>query len=221
MKGLFSAVLAASVAMAAPAAAQTTAAGSPSAPIVNLWYVGANTGTAVVDKFGGVAGVEAGIRVWRNLDVVAEGVWITNAVNARQRDSAAVIARYLEQTQNAGVSGSVKVPAFYGGIGGRWVFEQTGRFRPYVLVTVGGAHTNIKPSFSLGGANVTGALGQYGVTLGRDLIGKYNDPAVGGGFGMLMAYHRWYFDVGARLIHIGGDNRSNASRLVLGGGYRF
>ena len=38
-----------------PAAAQTApAAKVPAGPIVNSWYVGINTGAAVVEKFGGV-----------------------------------------------------------------------------------------------------------------------------------------------------------------------
>ena len=40
-------------------------------------------------------------------------------------------------------SSDVKVPAFYGGVGVRWVFENSGLFRPYVIATVGAARTEL------------------------------------------------------------------------------
>ena len=40
---------------------------------------------------------------------------------------------------------------------------------------------------------------------------------------MVVPYREsWYFDAGLRFLSIGGDDqRTNVTRLVIGGGYRF
>jgi hypothetical protein len=191
---------------------------------VNLWYIGANTGVAVVEKTGGIVGGEAGFRVWKNLDLVGEVVWMQNVVTRAQLDKANTIANYLSTSQGQAATSNVEVPATYWGFGGRWVFEQVNlwRFRPYVIATFGSGYTNIKSSFTLGGADITGSLPQYGVTLGSDLAGKSNHFATDTGAGALWATGAWYTDFGVRLVSIGGqDQRTNVIRLVVGGGYRF
>src|SRR5215471_3832381 len=161
-----------------PAAAQTPAQPppQPSGPSVNLYYVGANTGVAVAEKASGIVAGEAGFRVWKNLDLVGELVWMQNVVTSTQLNNATTIANYLSTTQGQPATSNVEVPAFYWGLGGRWVFEQVTyhNVKPYVILTVGSGHTNIKSTFTLGGADVTGSLPQYGVTLGSDLTGKSN-----------------------------------------------
>jgi hypothetical protein len=197
----------------------------PSGPSVNLWYIGANTGVAVVEKTGGIVGGEAGFRVWKNLDLVGELVWMQNVVTRSQLDKANTIANYLSTTQGQPATSNVEVPATYWGLGARWVFEQVNfaRMRPYVLATFGSGHTEIKSTFSLAGSDVTGSLPQYGVTLGSDLTGKSNHFAVDSGGGVVATWGAsWYSDVGFRVVSIGGeDQRTNVMRLVVGGGYRF
>lgn len=213
--------LVAVLSVAVPVAAQTANSGVPAGPIVNSWYLGANTGTAVVEKFGGVAAVEGGLRFWKNLDAVGELVWMQNGVTRRQLDQVGTIVTALNATQGGGAGGTMKVPVKYGGLGARWVFE-SGTFRPYILVTVGGARVSHKSSFTLGGADVTGALAQYRVTLGKDLAGDYNQAAVSGGMGIVMGINTFYVDLGVRMLTTSGEGqRTNVSRLVLGGGYRF
>ncbi len=206
---------------AAPAAAQTPAGAA--APIVNMGYIGINTGGAVVEKFGSVFGLEAGVRVWKNLDIVGEVAWMTDVVTRRQLDRAETIATFLATTQNAPTSGSLKVPAFYGGGGLRWVFESGSRFRPYLIATFGAAQTELKPTFRLNGADVTSSMTQYGITLGQDVLGKYSNPAASGGIGILLKVRdTFYLDGGVRMISISDEGqRVNVARIVAGGGYRF
>ena len=208
---------------ASSAAAQSTPASStPSAPLVNSWYLGLNTGSAVVEKFGGVVAVEGGMRFWRNLDIVGEIGWVQNTVSARQIDKIDTLARSIAASQGGTASANLKAPATFSGIGGRWVLEDSGRFRPYFLVTLGGAKVNLKPTLALNGVDVTSSVSQYGVTLGQDVIGKANHFASQGGIGVIGALGTsFYYDVGARLLSINADQRVNVARIVVGGGYRF
>jgi len=210
------------------AAAQTAApsqAQQASSPSMNLWYVGANTGIAAVERVGGVFGAEAGARVWKNLDIVAELAWMQDVVTRRTLNNASTIANYLQTTQGKTATSDVEVPAFYVGAGARWVFEKTslGGFKPYAIVTFGSTHTNIKSTFTLGGADVTNSLPQYGVTLGSDLAGTSNNFTVSPGLGVVRALKSsWYTDIGVRLVSIATqDQQTNVVRLVLGGGYKF
>ena len=86
-----------------PAVAQTPAQPppQPSGPSVNLWYIGANTGVAVVEKTGGIVGGEAGFRVWKNLDLVGEIVWMQNVVTRAQLDKANTVASSSEHDRRA------------------------------------------------------------------------------------------------------------------------
>lgn len=204
-----------------PAAAQTVDDQVPAGPIINSWYAGVNTGVSVVEKFSGAVGVEAGMRLWRNLDGVAEFFWTPNAVTSGQLGRINTLADTLDAYGDG--AGSLKVPTAYYGVGGRWVFENSGRYRPYVLVTIGAARTNLKPTLTLDGQNVVDSAGDYGITLGDDVIGAHARFATEGGIGIVMAYgDTWYFDAGARLMSISGnEERTNVARLVIGGGYRF
>lgn len=223
MRRVFGAIVMMVAAVSAtPASAQTAAPAMPSGPIVNSWYVGVNGGSAVVEKFGGAFGAEGGLRVWRNLDLIGELAAAQNIVSRRQLDRVGTLAQAVQDSTGSSASGNLKVPMRYGGLGARWVFEQSGTFRPYVLFTAGGAHTERKPTLTLAGADITGSAAQYGLTLGQDVIGKYNEFATEGGIGIVVGVGTWYFDAGARLLSISGDDqRTNVARLVFGGGYRF
>jgi hypothetical protein len=218
MKRLFAAtVMVTAILSARPSAAQGAGLGPvPAGPIINSWYLGVNTGTAVVERFGGVFAGEGGLRVWKSLDLVGELVWTQNAVSRRQLDRVETLARSI------GGSSDMRVPTFYGGLGARWVIEQGGRFRPYFLATIGGARMTQKPALRVNGTDVTGSAAQYGITLGQDVIGKYHHFGAEGGLGVVTGIDTWYFDVGARLLTVNSQNqRTNIARLVLGGGYRF
>lgn len=226
MNRTFVAVMASVAVLAGrPAAGQTptaSGAGTSSAPTVNLWYAGVNTGVAVVEKSSGVFGGEVGIRVVKNVDILGEATWIGNAATNRQSQRVGTLAAEIQRLQGGTAAGSMKVPTIYGGVGARYVFEGVSAVRPYVIVTVGAARTELKPTITLNGSNVTGSVGQYGVTLGQDVIGKYRRVAFSGGFGVLKTFGTFYFDGGVRVVSVEGQGqRTNAARLVLGGGYRF
>ncbi len=207
---------------AVPAAAQTSSSGVPSGPIINDWYIGANTGATVVEKVGAIVGGEAGLRVWRSLDAVAEIAWMQNVVTRRHLDGIERLATHLGDVQGSSASGSLSAPALYGGVGGRWVIEQDGLFKPYGMVTIGAARVKLEPKLALGGTNVADAAAQYGITLGRDLTGTSSHFAAELGLGVVMGFGTWYVDGGARLLSIAApDQRINVARLVVGGGYRF
>jgi hypothetical protein len=90
------------------------------------------------------------------------------------------------------------------------------------LFGVGGARVSPKTTFTLGGTDISGSIGQYGVTLGRDLSGGSGHGAVTVGLGVVVPYGRWYGDVGYRLTAIlmsGGATKVN--RLTIGAGRRF
>ncbi len=123
----------------------------------------------------------------------------------------------------------MKVPALYTAIGARWVFENVdlGKhlklpMRPYAQFVVGGARLERKPTFTLGGTDVTGSLSQYGVTLGADLTGRDSHAAVGGGFGLLMPIQKWYLDIGYRVMSIQTTGQATTvNRFHVGFGARF
>src|SRR5580704_535886 len=116
--------------------ASSASSSSTAAPIVNLWYVGGAAGVGVVDTFSGGGNVEAGMRVWKNLDLLIEGGYAGNLATRREKDHAGTIGAILQAAQGNPVSSSVSVPSSYAAFGARWVFESTGRYRPYVLLSV-------------------------------------------------------------------------------------
>jgi hypothetical protein len=195
------------------------------APSINLAYGGIVTGTEAVQKSGGVVGAEAGARVWRGLDVLVEGGSFGDVVTQRQLDVAAPLVTYLAQTQGKAATSTVKMPAVYGGVGARWVFEKiniAGWARPYAQFSVGAARVKREPTFMLGGSDVTASLGQYGVQLGADLTATERRGAFTGGFGVLVPYRMLYFDVGYKMtgIKIPGES-INVNRFHIGIGARF
>jgi hypothetical protein len=188
---------------------------------VNLWYLGANTGVTIVEKAGAVFGAEVGFRAWKNLDLLVEGAWMSNLVTRLTIENAQKTADFVKQTQGGTVTSDVKAPTLYGGLGARWVFENEGKIRPYALVTFGGAKGELQPTFNVNGTS-TSDLTPYGVTLGTDISGKYTGAAVNFGGGVIMPWNAWYFDAGIRLLTFKNNTeRVNATRIVIGGGYRF
>jgi hypothetical protein len=197
----------------------------PGAPVINLGYGGLIAGMAAVQNTGRAVGGEAGMRAWRNLDLLAEGGSFSDVVTSTQLAVATPLTDYLAKTQGKSATSSVKRPAAYGAVGARWVFEnvQLGcLMRPYAQFSVGAARVERKPTFTLGGADVTSTLGQYGLTLGADLTGTERHGMVTGGFGVLIPIQMWYVDVAYRLTSIKTVGQStNINRLHFGVGVRF
>ncbi len=225
IKRLYAALFAAAAFGSTSAAAQTTTAPAPQqapSPTVIVWYAGLATGVAAASKVGVPVTGEAGMRIWRNLDVSVEAGWFSNVVTKRGSDAAALLVAFLQQTQGQPASARVKVPAVYGTVNARWVLESQRRYRPYALFGVGGARVAPKTTFKLGGTDISGSIGQYGVTLGRDLAGGSGHGAFTVGIGVVVPYGRWYGDAGYRLTSILTSGGSpNVNRLVIGAGARF
>ena len=206
---------------ASPAVAQTQ---MTTGPMVNLWYGGLVTGVETVKNTGAVIGAEAGARVWRHLDVSLEAGSFGDVVPQTEIDSAAPLSDFLQQTQGQAAALTLKRPAIYGGLGARWVFEDTilaGRARPYVNFGLGGARVKHEPTFTLGGTDVTGALDQYGVKLGADLTATEKKAAITGGAGVLIPVRNFYLDLGYRLTSIRTADTINVNRFNIGVGARF
>jgi opacity protein-like surface antigen len=192
--------------------------------VINLWYGGLVTGAETVKKTGAVIGVEAGARVWRQLDVSLEGGSFGNVVPQRQLDRAQPLTEFLQQNNGQAAAASVKMPAVYGGVGARWVFEDrvlVGWARPYVHFGIGGARVKRQPTFTLGGADVTSSLEQYGVKLGGDFTATERRAAITGGAGVLVPIRMLYVDVGYRLTSIRTSDAINVHRFNIGVGARF
>ena len=223
IKRLYAALFAAAAFGSTSAAAQTITAPTPQetpSPTVIVWYAGLATGVTGASKVGFPFNGEAGMRVWRDLDVSLEVGWFSNVVTRRGSDAANQLAAFLQQTQGQPASASVKVRAVYGTVNGRWVLESQRRYRPYALFGLGAARVSPKTKFKLGGTGVNAS--QYGVTLGQDLAGGSGHGAFTVGLGVVVPYGRWYGDVGYRLTSIlttGGS--TNVNRLTIGAGARF
>jgi hypothetical protein len=204
------------LASAVPAAAQTTASDA-------RWFISAGAGKAAVEKFGGAATADAGMRrVWKSLDIVLEGAWVQNAVTRRQLDRASVLADVIRQSQGGDASADIDVPVLYGGIGARWTFDDFGLFRPYIQVTGGGVRGELQPTFTLNGTDITDSVGDIGITLGDDVKGEFGSGAASGGFGLIMERERYYIDITVRLVSFSvSGERTTATRLTAGGGFRF
>ncbi len=170
-------------------------------------------------------GAEAGARVWRSLDVMLEAGSFGDVVTEEQLALATPLTTYLEQTQGKTAASTVKMPAVYGGVGARWVFENVnigGWARPYVLFSVGPARVKREPTFTLAGSDVTSSLNQYGVTLGADMTATEHHAAVSFGLGVVIPYRMIYVEVGYRLTGIQmPDQAINVNQLKIGIGARF
>lgn len=217
-------VAAALVLSTVPAMAQTAGAPAPSAnaPSVNLFYGGGFLGIGAVQNTSTLSGLEAGVRVYRNLDVVVEGGWVKDAVTRRRVDLTASLATLLQKSSGKTASSAVTAPAKFGLAGVRYVFDLTGDIHAYVLAEAGRASIEYKPTFSVNGADVTSSLATYGVTLGSDLVSTEAAPAFGGGFGFWYTRGMVYADASVRLLSIKtASQATNVTRAQFGLGVRF
>lgn len=207
---------------AVPAAAQTTNQTGASGPAVEMFYAGLFAGAGVVHKWGGTAGIEAGIRVRPKLDIIGEAGWVQNAVTKDRAASVQPIVSFLELTQGKPASAKVEAPAIFGSAGLRWVFEREGAWRPYVLGTVGVARVKHQTTFALDGVDITGAIESYGVTVGLDLEGQETALMIGAGTGLLYVRNRWYADASIRFNSIQLEGSATKLwRAAIGVGFRY
>jgi hypothetical protein len=100
--------------------------------------------------------------------------------------------------------------------------RMAGNLRPYVVL--GGGWVKIEPKvvFTVGGADVTNRLTDYGVQLGTDITGTVTKGMTMFGGGVATSFGRIAVDASYRYTHIATDGgATNVSRLQLGAGVRF
>lgn len=207
---------------AAHAAAQTPAATPVPAPAGLQWFVGGIGGAGSVQTVFGVVGAELGVALNDKIAVFGEGLWMGNVVTRRRLALADTVAAYLQTSQGKAATGDVVAPATYGGGGVRVLLARQQGAEIYGTFSVGAAHVALQPVFTLGGADVTTSLAQYGVTLGRDLSHEVTVAAFGGGAGVRIPRGRWYLDGGLRVTSIRtADQPTNALRAIVTVGMTF
>jgi len=218
------------LALAGTAQAQTAPAATPAqaqAPVraaeapQSKWYLGALSGIQVVDHGAPIAGGEFGIRLRKNLQVVVGASRLWDVVTSSRVDEVNSFATYLQQTQGKPATGSIDAPAWVATAGLRYIRETTIGVRPYVMADVGMGRVEYRPTFILNSRDITTAVSQYGVTLGRDLLGPGNYLAYGAGAGLVFG-EKWYLDLGVRLTRINTpDHATDVRRINIGIGRRF
>lgn len=191
----------------------------PPAPGTN-WFVGVLTGVQTVANSGPIAGGEFGIRLKKNLQLVVEGGWLEDVVTSSRIDELQTYVTYLGNTQGLPATGKIDAPAWFATVGARYIYTGAS-IRPYVMAAGGLARVEYRPTFTLNNAFISSNVGQYGITLGKDLLGPGWHPAYTGGAGLVFG-DKWYFDLGFRFTRIQTpDHATDVKRLSIGIGRRF
>jgi hypothetical protein len=180
-------------------------------------------GVTITKKTGGFISGEVITSEFRpNLALSVEGGWMSSVVNGHQVDSAAALASYLAQTQGQPASATVKSPAGYGAVNLRYAFHKKTRYHLYALVGGGFGVPSPKTTFTLGGTDVTGSVGQYGVAVGKDLAGSSVGGLLNLGVGAMFPHGRWVGDVSYRFTPIFATGHTTpVSRFSFGIGRKF
>ena len=208
--------------------AQTSAAPQPAASgsmksLMDGVTVSLAGGATFTQKAGGFVGGEITTKeYYKNTSFSFEAGWMSNVVSKGRLDSAQAIADYLAQTQGQPASATLKVPGGYFALNARYRLMTKPRYLVYALAGGGLGITSPKTTFILGGADVSGSLGQYGVTLGKDLSGGTASGLLNVGVGATMPHGKWVGDASYRFTPIfspGGATLVN--RLDLSVGYKF
>ena len=185
------------------------------------WYLGVLTGLHEVARTGPVAGGEFGIRLRKNVHVVVEGGWLKDVVTDSRIAELASFATYMQQTQGLPATAEIDAPAWFGTAGLRYIHENSSGVRPYILANAGLARVEYRPEFTLNNQRISSNVSQYGITLGRDLLGAGKHLAYGAGAGLVFG-EKWYFDLGFRFTRINTpDHATDVRRLSVGIGRRF
>lgn len=192
------------------------------------WHMGLLTGAQQVERTGVTGGAEFGVRLRRGLHIVVEGGWMSDVVTASRINE---INGYVDYVRTAyplsQATGKIDGTAIFGMAGLRLIPDgkrpgESGGIRPYVMASAGMARVEYVPEFTIEGQTVSGGgISQFGVTLGRDLLGTTNKFAYSGGAGLIFG-DTWYLDLGVRITRIHTtDHPTTVKRLVIGMGRRF
>jgi len=205
----------------APAQAQTAA--TASAPDAQRGYAAVDAAATFGNSSSQSYGGEVGVTVAPGWQLFVEGGHINNAATAALATAAQAIAGGLGQTQS-GVGVSAKEPVAFGDAGVRYLVPVSSTsVLPYVMAGIGAARVTQDATFTIGGADVTSSLAQYGVQLGTDLSGRFTKPllVLGGGV-TVPVWSRVLIDLHYRYGRIfAADQGINVSRAGIGMGVRF
>jgi hypothetical protein len=185
------------------------------------FYVSGVGGVTFGNTTGGTYGGEFGIKLSDAFEVFGEGGRMTDVTTSGAEGAAATIGGYLGTLGKGTPTWDVVTPVNYGAVGLRYVFPPTGRFEPYIAVSLGGANVENKATFALDGTDVTGSLPTYGVSLGSDLSGQTNNFLFTAGGGVRMLFGGVMADMAIRYGRIFSDPGIDTFRLYFGAGYRF
>lgn len=192
------------------------------------WHMGVLTGAQQVERTGVTGGAEFGVRLRKGLHIVVEGGWMSDVVTGSRINE---INGYVDYVRTAyplsQATGKIDGTAIFGMAGLRLIPDgkrpgESGGIRPYLMASAGLARVEYVPEFTIEGQSVSGGgISQFGVTLGRDLLGTTNKFAYSGGAGLVFG-DTWYLDLGVRITRIHTtDHPTTVKRLVIGMGRRF
>lgn len=203
---------------AGEAQAQTTTA-PPDGRYSAQFDVAATLGHKSDSAFGG----EISYRLNDDWDVYFElgrmGNVATSDLDARAR----LIANAI------GATASAVQKARYYDIGARYRLMARGTWDPYVLLGVGVASVKTQTNFAINGTDITGSIGDFGVSLGSDLSGTLTKGllVIGAGVNKPLK-RRYFFDGSLRYGHIfpktsaiENDVSINTLRVQIGIGIKF
>jgi hypothetical protein len=203
------------------ATAQTLSSRMP-ATAETKYFIGGEGGAQAVNSAGGLVGGLVGLHLSPRTDLFGEAIYLQDVATRRRVELASNVAGYLTQTQGKAATGTVSIPAMVISGGVRHFLSSSPNVRPYVIAQAGLSRTALRPSFVLGGADVTTSLGQYGITLGADLAGTAVKPAFGAGVGFMVAKGVWYIDPSVRLLSVEfSGQRAAVVTAAVGIGRRF
>lgn len=175
-------------------------------------------GHVTSQSFGG----ELGVTLTPTMQVFIEAGVVRDAATADIGAAAQAIAGSVAQSAG-NVSFKMKEPVSFGLAGMRYLVPVSSRAQPYVMGGAGVARVKNDFSISVGGADVTGNLSQYGVVLGSDLSGSVTKPMVGVGAGV--AWPIWEYvvvDFQYRYGRVFTEGQAaNINRAGVGIGIRF
>ena len=191
------------------------------------FHAGFLSGAQRVDTTGVTGAGEFGVRLRRGLHLVVEGGWMSDITTASRRDEVDAFAAFVQSAYGVPTSGEIEGPTLFGLVGFRFIPDgkpvgESSGVRPYMSLSAGLARVEYIPTFTVDGQDVSGpGLVQFGVQLGRDLVGTTNRFAYSGAAGIVFG-DTWYLDLGVRVTRIHTtDHPTTVSRLAIGLGRRF
>jgi len=203
---------------------RSTAAATPDVGSGYIEGVAQSTVSNVTSQF---YGAEAGVYVYRGLQVYAEFGRIRDVATADLSASAAQVAGVIG-TRAPGQSTttySVKEPVTFFAAGVRYPIPIQAKVEPYVLGGLGVAQVKNDVTFSVNGVDVTGSLSQapYFITLGGDVSGSQTKPILVYGGGVAWpAWRQLVIDLQVRGNRIFTEGEAiNALRAGIGVGVSF